>query len=116
MLQNRLTTPLSNAEQQEAMHLLRELSYLPLAVVQAAACMNASGMSVQQYQAQLDQHKEAALKYSDDSCEGEQWESGLRKTVAATLSLSLSQAKGDRCTIALQRRQYVASKGASLGD
>jgi hypothetical protein len=47
MLQNCLTTPLSNAEQQEALHLLRELSYLPLAVAQAAACMNASSMTVQ---------------------------------------------------------------------
>jgi hypothetical protein len=51
MLQNRLTTPLSNAEQQQAMHLLSELSFLPLAVAQAAACMNNSSMTVQQYQA-----------------------------------------------------------------
>jgi len=47
MLQDRLTTPLSNAEQQEAMHLLEELSHLPLAIAQAAAHMNASGMTVQ---------------------------------------------------------------------
>ncbi|KAJ4346585.1 uncharacterized protein N0V89_010516 [Didymosphaeria variabile] len=90
MLQNCLTTPLLNAEQQEAMHLLRELLYLPLAVVQAAACMNASSMTVQQYQAQLDDHKEAALEWSDDSSEGEQRESGLGKTVVAALSLSMS--------------------------
>ena len=93
MLQNRLITPLSNAEQQDAMHLLRDLSYLPLAVAQAAACMNASSMTVQQYQAQLDQHKEAALEHSDDSSEGEQQESGLRNTIAATLSLSMSQVR-----------------------
>jgi hypothetical protein len=91
MLQNRLTTPLSNDEQQEAMHLLEELSYLPLAVVQAAACMNTRGITVQQYQAQLYEHKEAVLKYNDDLSEGEQRESGLRKIVAATLSLSMSQ-------------------------
>ncbi|KAF2633298.1 kinesin light chain 3 [Macroventuria anomochaeta] len=91
MLQNRLTTPLSDAEQQEAMHLLEELSYLPLAVVQAAACMNTSGMTVQQYQAELAEHKAAVPEYSDDSCEAEVRESGLRKTVAATLSLSISQ-------------------------
>ncbi|KAF1968774.1 kinesin light chain [Bimuria novae-zelandiae CBS 107.79] len=93
MLQNRLTTPLSNAEQQEAMRLLEELLYLPLAIAQAAAHMNASSMTVQQYQAQLDQHKEAALKYSDYSSEGEQRIPGLRKTVAATLSLSMSQVR-----------------------
>ncbi|KAH6612769.1 kinesin light chain [Boeremia exigua] len=89
MLQNRLTAPLSNTEQQGAMHLLRELSRLPLAVSQAAACMNASNITLQQYQAQLDEHKGAALKYSDGSCEDKQRESGLRKTVAATLSLSI---------------------------
>ncbi|OAG10075.1 kinesin light chain 3 [Paraphaeosphaeria sporulosa] len=93
MLQNRLKTPLSNAEQQEAMHLLEELSYLPLAIAQAAAHMNVSSMTVQQYQAQLDQHKDAALKYSDDSSEGEQRESGRRKVIAATLSLSMSQVR-----------------------
>ncbi|KAF1357717.1 kinesin light chain 3 [Lizonia empirigonia] len=91
MLRNRLTTSLSNAEQQEAMHMLRELLYLPLAIVQAAACMNASNMTVQQYQAQLDEYKEAALKYGNDSSKGELRESSLRKTVAATLSLSMSQ-------------------------
>jgi tetratricopeptide (TPR) repeat protein len=91
MLRNRLTMPLSDAEQQDAMHLLSNLSHLPLAVVQAAACMNASHMTVQHYQAQLDQHKKAALKYSDDSFEGEQGKTSLRNTVAAILSLSMSQ-------------------------
>jgi tetratricopeptide (TPR) repeat protein len=91
MLQNRLTRPLPNAEQQGAMHLLRELLYLPLAVVQAAACINASRITVQQYRAQLAEHKEAALVYSNNLSEGELRESGLRTTVAATLSLSMSQ-------------------------
>jgi hypothetical protein len=89
MLQNRLTTPLPDAEQQEAMHFLEELSYLPLAVVHAAACMNASGMTVQQYQGQLAEHKETALEYSDGLSGGELRESGLRKNVAATLSVSI---------------------------
>jgi hypothetical protein len=93
MLQNRLTTPLSDAEQQNAMHLLSELSHLPLAVVQAAACMNAGPMTAQQYRAQLAEHKEAALEFSDDPPEGELQESGLRDTVAATLSLSISQVR-----------------------
>ncbi|KAI0569196.1 CDC6 Cdc6-related protein AAA superfamily ATPase [Pyrenophora tritici-repentis] len=45
MLQVSLTTPLANPEQQEAEHLLRELSYLPLAVMQAAACIKASTLA-----------------------------------------------------------------------
>jgi tetratricopeptide (TPR) repeat protein len=93
MLQNRLTRPLSNAEQPEAIRLLRELSHLPLAVSQAAACMNASNMTVQQYQAQLHKHNQAALEQSNDLREGEQGESSLRKAVAATLSLSIGQVR-----------------------
>jgi hypothetical protein len=50
-------------------------------------------MTVQQYQAQLEQHKEAALKYSDGSSESKKRESSLRKTVAATLSLSIDQVR-----------------------
>ncbi|XP_014551505.1 hypothetical protein COCVIDRAFT_112750 [Bipolaris victoriae FI3] len=93
MLQSRLTTPLSNAEQPAAIRLLRELSHLPLAVSQAAACMNASNMTVQQYQARLHDHDhdQAALKHSNDLRESEQGESSLRKAVAATLSLSIGQ-------------------------
>jgi hypothetical protein len=49
MLKSRLVTPLSSTEQQEAKHLLRELLYLPLAIAQAAACINASSMIVQEY-------------------------------------------------------------------
>ncbi|KAJ6196460.1 LOW QUALITY PROTEIN: kinesin light chain [Bipolaris maydis] len=88
MLQSRLTTPLSNAEQPAAIRLLRELSHLPLAVSQAAACINASNIT---YQARLQEHNQAALKHSNDLREGEQGESSLRKAVAATLSLSLGQ-------------------------
>jgi hypothetical protein len=93
MLQNRLTRSLSSIEQQEAMHLLGQLSYLPLAIVQASAYMEASGVAVQQYQAQLAKHREAALEHGDDSSEGELQESGLRNTIAATLSLSISQVR-----------------------
>jgi hypothetical protein len=100
MLQNRLTTPLSDAEQQNAMHLLSELSHLPLAVVHSAACMNASPMTAQQYRVQLAEHKEAALEFSDDPSEGELRESGLRDTVAATLSLSMSQVRHVNAVVA----------------
>jgi hypothetical protein len=116
MLQNRLTTPLSNAEQQKAMHLLKELSYLPLAMAQAAACMNASGITVQQYQAQLAEHKEAALKDSNNPSEDEVRESSLRKTVAVTLSLSISQIRQGNTVAAdyLFLAAYVNQKDISL--
>ncbi|KAK7178701.1 Kinesin light chain 5 [Paraphaeosphaeria sporulosa] len=91
MLQTRLATPLSNTEQQEAKHLLGELLYLPLAVAQAAACINASGMAVQKYRAQLDEYKEAAIEHSSDSSAEKLRSSRITDPVAATLFLSLDQ-------------------------
>ena len=102
MLQSRLTTPLSNAEQPAAIRLLRELSHLPLAVSQAAACINASNMTVQQYQARLHDHDQAALEHSNDLRESEQGESSLRKAVAATLSLSIGQVRQSNAIAAEQ--------------
>jgi tetratricopeptide (TPR) repeat protein len=93
MLQNRLTSALSNAEQQNAVHLLGQLSYLPLAVVQTAACINAGEMTIQEYQAQLDEHKRAAFKYNDDSFKGDLRERSSRDIIAATLSLSMRQVR-----------------------
>jgi tetratricopeptide (TPR) repeat protein len=95
MLQVRLTRPLANTEQQEAEHLLRELSCLPLAVMQAAACMEASGMTVQEYRLQLDEHRELAIKHSGDLSEGRIQESGGEGPVAAALFLSIDQISRD---------------------
>jgi hypothetical protein len=91
MLQNHLMKPLSDAEQHEAKDLLRELSYLPIAVVQAAACMNASSMALQEYRAQLDEHKELALRYSSDPLEDEVQSSTVTNPVATALSISINQ-------------------------
>jgi tetratricopeptide (TPR) repeat protein len=95
MLQNHLARPLSNAEQQEADYLLRELLYLPLAVTQAAACMNASDMTVQEYLSQLDKHTNVALENSSSSSESQLQSSGVRDPVATTLFLSIDQISGD---------------------
>jgi tetratricopeptide (TPR) repeat protein len=91
MLQVRLARPLTNAEQQEAEHLLRELSYLPLAIMQAAACMETSGITVQEYRARLDYQKELATKHSGDSSESDIQESGVKDPVAAALFLSIDE-------------------------
>jgi tetratricopeptide (TPR) repeat protein len=91
MLQNHLIRPLSGAEQHEAKDLLRELSYLPIAVVQAAACMTASSMTVQEYRVQLDEHKELALGYSSGPSEEKERSAGVINPVATTLSVSMDQ-------------------------
>ncbi|OAG00166.1 uncharacterized protein CC84DRAFT_1199692 [Paraphaeosphaeria sporulosa] len=84
MLQTRLATPLSSTEQLEAKNLLGGLLYLPLAVVQAAACINASGMTVQNYRAQLD-------KYSSNSSTEQLRSASITDPVATTLFSSLDQ-------------------------
>jgi tetratricopeptide (TPR) repeat protein len=95
MLQVRLERPLANTEQQEAEHLLRELSYLPLAVVQAAACMKASSMTVQEYRSRLDEHKELGIEHSGDSSEGRIQDSGVKDPVAAALFISIDEISRD---------------------
>ncbi|ENI01986.1 hypothetical protein COCC4DRAFT_175767 [Bipolaris maydis ATCC 48331] len=77
------------------------------AVSQAAACMNASNMTVQQYQARLHEHDQAALKHSSNLHKGEQGESSLQKAVAATLSLSIGQIQQSN-TIAVEQLYFAA--------
>ncbi|KAK7177352.1 Kinesin light chain 5 [Paraphaeosphaeria sporulosa] len=91
MLQTRLATRLPNTEQQEAKHLLEELLYLPLAIAQAAACINASGITVQNYQAQLDAYNDATIDHSSDSSAERLQRSSIADPIAATLFLSLDQ-------------------------
>ncbi|KAI2475466.1 AAA superfamily ATPase [Pyrenophora tritici-repentis] len=95
MLQVRLARPLANTEQQEAEHLLRALSYLPLAVMQAAACIKASGMTVQEYRSRLDDHKKLAIEHSGDLSEGKLQGAGVKDPVAATLFLSIYEIRRD---------------------
>jgi tetratricopeptide (TPR) repeat protein len=95
MLQNHLARPLLNTEQQEADYLLRELSYLPLAVTQAAACMKTSGMTLQEYRSRLDEHTNVAPANSGNSSRCQPQSSDVRDPVATTLSLSIDQIKVD---------------------
>jgi tetratricopeptide (TPR) repeat protein len=95
MLQVSLTKPLANSEQREAEHLLRELSCLPLVVVQVAACMKAVNMTVQEYRSRLDHHKGLAIDYSVDSSEGRVQDPGMKDPISATLFLSLNQISRD---------------------
>ncbi|KAF2993734.1 hypothetical protein E8E13_000107 [Curvularia kusanoi] len=94
MLQNCLSMSIPQHEHQDAMALLEELSYLPMAITQASACMNAVGMTVQQYREQLAEHLKAAHRDNGGSSQG-------RNPVAATTSLSLCRM---RCSNALAEK------------
>jgi tetratricopeptide (TPR) repeat protein len=91
MLENCLSTPFSQSEQQEAGLLLQELSYLPLAIVQAAAYMIETNISLQTYRLKLDRHKELGLKHSSKAPENPLQSSNAKSPVAATLGLSLDK-------------------------
>jgi hypothetical protein len=91
MLDNYLSTPISQTEQHGAKLLLQELSYLPLAVVQAAAYMNAGSITLQDYRLNLDRHKDLGLKHSRDAPKDPLRSSNARSPVAATLGLSLDK-------------------------
>jgi tetratricopeptide (TPR) repeat protein len=100
MLQVRLTRPLANTEQLEAEHLLKELSYLPLAVMQAAACIKASGMTVQEYRLWLGEYKELATEHNGASSETTPQDSGTKDPVAAALFISIDQISRDHAIAA----------------
>jgi hypothetical protein len=90
MLQTCLARLLASTKQQEAKHLLKELLYLPLAVAQAAACINTSSITLQEYWLQLDEYEERALKYSNNSSKGKLQNSSIKDPVAAILFLLIN--------------------------
>jgi hypothetical protein len=91
MLENHIQSPLSRSEQQEAQLLLHELSYLPLAIVQATAYINTRNITIQEYRSQVDRQREAVLRRSNELPE----EYDTTGPVTATLLISLHQIRGD---------------------
>ncbi|KAF2245690.1 kinesin light chain [Trematosphaeria pertusa] len=94
MLENYLNTPVSRSKQQEAELLLQELSYLPLAIVQAAAYINTRNMTLQDYRSQLLKHKEEALEHRSEFSEGKLQECDTKGPVTITLLISMDQIRG----------------------
>jgi tetratricopeptide (TPR) repeat protein len=84
MLDKYLDASVCKSEQQEAALLLNELSHLPLAIVQAAAYIKATGLTLQEYRSNLNRLSDAALKPSGGL---PRWED----PVAATVFISIDQ-------------------------
>jgi hypothetical protein len=89
MLENYLSVPVPQNEQQEATLLLKELSYLPLAIVQAAAYINARGCTMREYRSQLEVQTEQALERCSQPCDNVSHEHSTRDPVATTLFISM---------------------------
>ncbi|KAF1967093.1 kinesin light chain [Bimuria novae-zelandiae CBS 107.79] len=93
MFKNYLNGPMSTAEQPEAELLLQELSHLPLALVQAAAYINASKITLEDYRSRL--AKLGELDHSSEPSNGTQKKHTAKDPVAKTLLLSMDRIRLD---------------------
>ncbi|KAF7511136.1 hypothetical protein GJ744_005367 [Endocarpon pusillum] len=91
MLENYLNTSVPTSEKQEMQLLVKELSYLPLAIVQAAAYINHENITLKDYRSQLVNQKEGALELSSELPEGKLQDCDTRIPVNTTLLISLEQ-------------------------
>ncbi|KAH8723386.1 kinesin light chain 3 [Phaeosphaeriaceae sp. PMI808] len=91
MLENYLEAPLSGSELQEAKPLLQELSYLPIAIIQAAAYINTSNVTLRFYQSLLIKKKEEIFEYSSELSESKPHERVAKGPVDATLLISVDE-------------------------
>jgi tetratricopeptide (TPR) repeat protein/DNA replication protein DnaC len=100
MLEKYLRAPILRNEQQESKLLLQELLYLPLAIVQAAACINTRNITLQKYRSQVIRQKEATFKHKSELSEDKSQEHDTTGPVATTLLISLDKIRGDNALAA----------------
>ncbi|KAF2181417.1 kinesin light chain 3 [Zopfia rhizophila CBS 207.26] len=91
MFKNYLNAPIEGSEQKEAKLLLEELSYLPLAIVQAVAYINTNNITLQKYRSKLIRYKEDALERSSKLSQDKQQEYDTKSPVAPILLISVDQ-------------------------
>jgi tetratricopeptide (TPR) repeat protein len=95
MLESHVQPALLATKEYEAHLLLRELSYLPLAIVQAAAYMNTQNVTAEEYQSLVSKQKEGNLKRGREAPKDTSWERDTTGPVATTLLISLDKLQGD---------------------
>jgi tetratricopeptide (TPR) repeat protein len=91
MLDNYLSTALAESQQSEAQLLLNELCFVPLAIVQAAAYINAAGTTLQEYRTLLNRQYGTAVTHSSDLPRANLEGRSLNDPIAATLLISIEQ-------------------------
>ncbi|KAF2730079.1 HET-domain-containing protein [Polyplosphaeria fusca] len=100
MLENYLSISLSISEQHEAQLLLQELSYLPLAIVQAAAYIKTRNITIQAYRSQVDRQRESVLRCGSTLPEDSLEERDTTGPVATTLLISLERIRDEEALAA----------------
>ena len=92
MLENHMNAPVLEREQQGTTNLLKELSYLPPAIVQATTYMNnGRDITLEDYRLQVIMHKEEAVQLSSESSKENLQYHHTEDAINATLLFSLDQ-------------------------
>jgi hypothetical protein len=86
-----LLNPVPLGKKQEMNLLLKDLSYLPLAIVQAAAYINVTNTTFRDYRTQLLTYEEEAFKSSSELSNSKLQDARTKKSVTTTLLISLDQ-------------------------
>lgn len=98
ILGNHLAVPLARREKQEAELLLKELSYLPLAISRAAAHINTRNITLPNYRAKFIKTKKKALRGKQELLRGRQQKYGVSFAVSITLMISVDQIRRENPT------------------
>ena len=89
LLRNHLVdTTLKTQEEEETMALLARLTYLPLAIVQAATYINANGIDLSDYLSLLDEQEEDVIELLSENFEDETRYTDVNDPVATTWLIS----------------------------
>jgi hypothetical protein len=91
LLQKSLVEPSLLDRQREAKILLRELTYLPLAIVQAAAYINESSAALEDYLSLLNEQEESVIELLSKEFEDDWRYPSVKNPVATTWLISFEQ-------------------------
>jgi UDP-2,3-diacylglucosamine pyrophosphatase LpxH len=115
MFENYLNAPLAAIERSEAELLLQELLHLPLALVQAAAYINANNITLQDYRSGLAKQKEGVLERRNEWLKSKQEERDTDDPVSRTLLSSIDRIRDNKLAVAyLSLAACVYQKDISL--
>lgn len=95
MLERYLGIPVLGNEQQQADFLLQELSYLPLAIIQAASYINTTKITLQNYRMRLVKQQRTGLESHTEVLENKLREHSKDSPISTTLYLSIDQIRHD---------------------
>ena len=124
MLENYIIDSALTSDKEDMQLLLKELSYLPLAIVQAAAYINIRNITLKDYRSQLAKQKAETLELSSELSEDKLRGYETESPINTTLFISLKQIRQDHPLAAdylflaacINRRDNSAGSSGSIID